>query len=74
MLSDPENMGIEEVFETHDKTFEKALRRPMDKHLMTIFDDKINMFDYKIRFYEKKIIFFDDKIMIKRSRKRCDDQ
>lgn len=41
VLSDPENIGIEEVFETHGKTFEKALRRPMDKHLVTTFDGKI---------------------------------
>ena len=59
VLSDPENIGIEEVFETHDKTFEKTLRRSMNKHLMTIFEDKF--------------IIFDDNIMIKRSRKRCGD-
>ena len=41
VLSDPETIGIEEVFETHGKTFEKALRRPMDKHLVTTFDGKI---------------------------------
>lgn len=41
VLSDPEKIGIEEVFETHGKTFEKALRRPMDKHLVTTFDGKI---------------------------------
>lgn len=41
VLSDPENIGIEEVFQTHGKTFEKALRRPMDKHLVTTFDGEI---------------------------------
>lgn len=41
VLSDPENIGIEEVFKTHGKTFEKALRRPMDKHLVTTFDGEI---------------------------------
>ena len=33
--SDPENIGIAEVFEGHEKTFEKALRRPIDKHAVT---------------------------------------
>ena len=35
VLQDPESIGIEEVFETHGKTFEKALRRPLDKHVVT---------------------------------------
>lgn len=33
--ADPENIGIAEVFEGHGKTFEKALRRPIDKHQVT---------------------------------------
>lgn len=33
--SDPENIGIEKVFEGYGKTFEKALRRPIDKHVVT---------------------------------------
>ena len=41
VLSDPEKIGIEEVFETHSKMFEKALRRPLDKHVVTIVEDKI---------------------------------
>ena len=41
VLSDPEHIGIEEVFQTHGKTFEKALRRPMDKHMVTTFDGEI---------------------------------
>ncbi|MCJ1408789.1 isoleucine--tRNA ligase [Ptychographa xylographoides] len=41
VLSDPENIGIEGVFETHGKTFEKALRRPLDKHVVTTFEGKI---------------------------------
>lgn len=41
VLSDPEHIGIEEVFQTHGKTFEKALRRPMDKCSVTSFDGKI---------------------------------
>lgn len=35
VLSDPDNIGIEKVFEEHGRTFEKALRRPLDKHVMT---------------------------------------
>ena len=35
VLSDPENIGLEEVLEGHGKTFEKALRRPLDKHVST---------------------------------------
>lgn len=35
VLGDPEKIGIAEVFEGHGRTFEKALRRPIDKHVMT---------------------------------------
>ncbi|KAL8670975.1 MAG: hypothetical protein Q9168_004506 [Polycauliona sp. 1 TL-2023] len=41
VLTDPENIGLEKVFETRGKTFEKALRRPMDKHIVTAFEGKI---------------------------------
>ena len=41
VLSDPEKVGIEEVFEKHGKAFEKALRRPLDKHVVTAFEGKI---------------------------------
>ncbi|MCJ1260830.1 isoleucine--tRNA ligase [Lobaria immixta] len=41
VLSDPEKIGIQEVFETHGKTFERALRRPLDKHVVTAFEGKI---------------------------------
>jgi isoleucyl-tRNA synthetase len=34
--SDKENVGIEEVFETQAKYIEKALRRPVDKHQVTV--------------------------------------
>ena len=37
VLGDPENIGLEEVFSSHGKTFEKALRRPLDKHEVTTF-------------------------------------
>ena len=35
VLNDPENIGIERVFEGYRKTFEKALRRPLDKYVVT---------------------------------------
>lgn len=35
VLSDPDRIGIEEVFEGHQRSFEKALRRPLDKHVVT---------------------------------------
>ena len=35
VLSDPDSIGIEEVFEGHQRSFEKALRRPLDKHIAT---------------------------------------
>lgn len=41
VLSDPEKVGIEEIFENHGKAFEKALRRPLDKHIVTAFEGKI---------------------------------
>jgi len=37
VLSDPEKIGLEQVFEGHGKAFEKALRRPLDKHVVTEF-------------------------------------
>ena len=43
--SDPEHVGIEEVFETHGKTFEKALRRPLEKYIMATFDGEISVVD-----------------------------
>jgi isoleucyl-tRNA synthetase len=33
--TDPDNIGLENVFETQGKSIEKALRRPMDKHVIT---------------------------------------
>lgn len=35
VLSDPEDIGLDEVFQGYGKTFEKALRRPLDKHVVT---------------------------------------
>lgn len=40
VLSDPENIGIEAMFENHGKAFEKALRRPLDKHVATAIEGK----------------------------------
>ncbi|KAL9032888.1 MAG: hypothetical protein Q9214_007769 [Letrouitia sp. 1 TL-2023] len=41
VLRDPESIGLERVFETHGKAFEKALRRPLDKHVATVFEGTI---------------------------------
>lgn len=41
VLSDPEKIGLEEVFEGHGKAFEKALRRPLDKHVVTKFGGEV---------------------------------
>jgi isoleucyl-tRNA synthetase len=41
VLEDPDNIGIEKVFETQCALLEKALRRPMDKHVVTEFEGKI---------------------------------
>ena len=35
VLADPEAIGLEEVLGTHGKAFEKALRRNLDKHVVT---------------------------------------
>lgn len=42
VMSDPHDIGIQDVFETHGKTFEKALRRRLDKHIATAFDGEIS--------------------------------
>jgi isoleucyl-tRNA synthetase len=41
VLEDPDNIGLEKVFETQCSLLEKALRRPMDKHVVTEFEGKI---------------------------------
>ncbi|RYP67932.1 hypothetical protein DL771_006965 [Monosporascus sp. 5C6A] len=41
VLSDPENIGIQEVFATQTSSFEKALRRPLDKHEVTHVEGEI---------------------------------
>lgn len=41
VLSDPEEIGIEGVFETHMQTIGRALRRPLDKHEVTHLEGKI---------------------------------
>ncbi|KAI9696091.1 MAG: isoleucine--tRNA ligase [Candelina mexicana] len=35
VLSDPSNVGMEDVFVEHGNMIEKALRRPLDKHVVT---------------------------------------
>ncbi|RKU44659.1 isoleucine--tRNA ligase [Coniochaeta pulveracea] len=41
VLADPENTGIAEVFESQRPAFEKALRRPLDKHEVTHIEGQI---------------------------------
>lgn len=41
VISDPDNVGLEKAFENHRDMFEKALRRPVDKHVQTEFEGKI---------------------------------
>ena len=41
VLSDPEDAGLEKVFETHTQMIEKALRRPLDKHEVTNVEGEI---------------------------------
>jgi isoleucyl-tRNA synthetase len=41
VLSDPENIGIEEVFTSQSSMIEKALRRPVDKHVVTEVEGEI---------------------------------
>jgi isoleucyl-tRNA synthetase len=42
VLTDPEKTGIEKVFETQNDAFEKALRRKMDKHVVTKVEGDID--------------------------------
>ncbi|EON67537.1 isoleucyl-tRNA synthetase [Coniosporium apollinis CBS 100218] len=41
MLSDPDGIGMEKVFESHKAMIEKALRRPVDQHQITEVDGEI---------------------------------
>ena len=41
VLTDPDNVGIAEVFETQSPAIEKALRRPVDKHIVTEVEGEI---------------------------------
>ena len=54
VLQDPENIGLTEVFEDHNKTFEKALRRPLDKHVITSFEGEIPNGDVDVVIAEEK--------------------
>ena len=42
VMTDPDNTNIEEVFQTHGKAFERALRRPIDKHIVTKYDAEMD--------------------------------
>ena len=54
VLNDPEDIGIEQVFEEHGKTFEKALRRPLDKHVVTQFEGKVPEGDVDVVLVEEE--------------------
>ncbi|KAI2004616.1 isoleucine--tRNA ligase [Ophidiomyces ophidiicola] len=41
VISDPDSVGISEVFETQASAIEKALRRPVDKHVTTEIDGEV---------------------------------
>ncbi|KAF2635767.1 hypothetical protein P280DRAFT_553617 [Massarina eburnea CBS 473.64] len=41
VLTDPENIGLESAFENQGPLFEKALRRNVDKHIVTEVEGKI---------------------------------
>jgi isoleucyl-tRNA synthetase len=41
VLTDPENIGIENVFTSQSAMIEKALRRPVDKHVVTEVEGEI---------------------------------
>jgi len=41
VMNDPDNVGVESMFESQRKMIEKALRRPMDKHVVTEVEGKI---------------------------------
>ncbi|EOD50003.1 Isoleucyl-tRNA synthetase [Neofusicoccum parvum] len=40
IIGDPEKVGLEGVFESHASMMEKALRRPLDKHVVTEVEGK----------------------------------
>ncbi len=52
--SDPDKIGIEEVFTCHGKAIEKALRRPVDKHVVTEFEGKIPNGDVDVVIIEEE--------------------
>jgi isoleucyl-tRNA synthetase len=41
VTADPDNIGLEKVFETQSAALQQALRRPMDKHAVTEFEGDI---------------------------------
>ena len=42
VIDDEENVGLERVFKTQSKAMEKALRRPVDKHVVTEVGGEVN--------------------------------
>jgi isoleucyl-tRNA synthetase len=41
VLSDPDSIGMEDIFTSQSQLIEKALRRPIDKHVITEMEGKI---------------------------------
>ena len=41
VLSDPENVGLENVFHSQEAAIAKALRRPLDKHEVTHLEEQV---------------------------------
>jgi isoleucyl-tRNA synthetase len=41
VISDPDNVGLERVFQSQGSRLQKALRRPMDKHVVTEVEGEI---------------------------------
>ncbi|KAF2091948.1 hypothetical protein K490DRAFT_61394 [Saccharata proteae CBS 121410] len=57
VVGDPENVGLETVFDSHHEMIKKALRRPVDKHVVTEVEGKIpdGMVDVVIMEEEQEI-------------------
>ncbi|KAF3796934.1 Isoleucine--tRNA ligase cytoplasmic [Colletotrichum gloeosporioides] len=54
IISDPDKIGLEEVFQTQGKAIEKALRRPMDKHEVTQVEGEASGLGQKVVIAEEE--------------------
>lgn len=54
VLGDPENIGLGEAFESQSAAVEKALRRPIDKHVVTEVDGEIPNKDEEVILEEEQ--------------------